>query len=112
MEHGICQKNMSNILSELGLDESDNIKWFDLALCLGMENEQFFDKYESDINVAKNIDEACMSCPVISLCYESGVDGSEYGVWGGVYLSSGSVDKTRNAHKSKEVWKRLKGLHA
>jgi hypothetical protein len=101
---------MSNILNNLGIDE-DNIDWYKFALCLGMDTNLFFDKYESDINIAKSIDEACLSCPVIKICYDSGVSNSDYGVWGGVYLSAGSNDKVRNAHKTKDVWKRIKEKH-
>jgi len=101
---------MSKILNSLNLDESI-VQWQDLALCLGMNTNLFFDTYENDINVAKNIDEACMSCPVISMCYKYGVETDGHGVWGGVYLSSGIPDKTKNAHKTKETMKKLKGLH-
>ena len=94
---------MSNILNDLGIDKVDP-KWYDLALCRGMDTNLFFDKYESDISVAKGIDEACMSCPVIKICHDNGV-------WGGVYLNSGATDKGKNAHKTKDVWKRLKAKH-
>jgi hypothetical protein len=53
----------------------------------------FYDKYESDVNIAKSIDEACMSCPVIKMCYDSGVENEEYGVWGGVYLNAGPINR-------------------
>jgi hypothetical protein len=33
---------------------------------------------------------------------------NEYGVWGGVFMTSGSIDKSKNLHKSAETWKRLK----
>lgn len=98
---------MSNVLNNLG-KHRDDIKWWDIAACHGMNTNLFFDDYEIDINIAKNIDEACLSCPVISLCYQSGIENNEYGVWGGVYLSSGEIDKSRNIHKTKEIWKRLK----
>jgi hypothetical protein len=49
-----------------------------------------------------------MSCPVMKMCYQSGVDNSEYGVWGGVYMSSGEIDKSKNLHKTPEVWKKLR----
>jgi hypothetical protein len=101
---------MSNILNDLGVDK-DNVKWTDLAVCLGMDTNLFFDKYETDINIAKNIDEACLSCPVIAMCYESGKESDNYGVWGGIYLNSGSTDKLKNAHKTKDTWKRLKAIH-
>jgi hypothetical protein len=98
---------MSNILNNLGIDE-DDLDWFHLAICRGMDTNLFYEKYESDANVAKNIDEMCFSCPVMNMCYQSGVDGNEYGVWGGVYLSSGSIDRSKNLHKTTEDWKRLK----
>jgi len=67
-----------------------------------------FDMYEIDNNIAKNIDEACLSCPVIDICFKNGTTNDEYGVWGGVYLNAGLIDKSRNLHKTAEVWKRLK----
>jgi hypothetical protein len=109
-ESGNCQNDMSNILNSLNVDE-DNVDWYKLALCLGMDTNLFFDKYEANVNIAKSIDEACLSCPVIKLCYDNGVANSDYGVWGGVYLNAGSHDKLRNAHKTKDVWKRIKEKH-
>ena len=73
-----------------------------------MDTNLFYEKYEADPNIARNIDEMCLSCPVVGMCYQAGVDGNEYGVWGGVYLTSGSIDKSKNLHKSPEAWKRLK----
>ncbi|MEY4331610.1 MAG: hypothetical protein RLZZ196_348 [Bacteroidota bacterium] len=99
---------MSKILRDLGIDE-EHFNWFDLSLCRGMDTNMFFDKYEADPNIAKNIDEMCLSCPVISMCYQSGIDNNEYGVWGGVYLSSGTIDKSKNLHKTSEIWKKLRG---
>jgi hypothetical protein len=98
---------MSNILNDLGVDKED-FSWWHLAICGGMDTNLFYEKYEADVNIAKNIDEACLSCPVISMCYDSAVKNNEYGVWGGVYMSSGSIDKARNTHKTPEVWKKLK----
>ena len=98
---------MSSILNDLGLDP-ENLNWWHLAICRGSDTNLFFDKYELDVNIAKNIDEMCLSCPVIKLCFTSGVENSDHGVWGGVYLSSGSVDRSKNTHKTPDVWKRLK----
>lgn len=111
-ESGSCQSRMSNILNDLGVDE-DDFDWYHLGLCLGMDTNLFYDKYEADTNIAKSIDEACLSCPVLKMCYQSGVDNDEHGVWGGVYMNAGSIDKSRNLHKTPEVWKRLKvkGVH-
>jgi hypothetical protein len=98
---------MSNILGNLGID-SEDLDWFHLGICRGMDTNLFYEKYEADPNIAKNIDEMCLSCPVVSMCYETGAEGNEYGVWGGVYLSSGSIDKSKNLHKTTDTWKRLK----
>lgn len=101
---------MSDILNSLGIEENE-LEWFDLALCLNMDTNLFFDKYETDLNIARNIDQACLACPVISICYDYGTENDNYGVWGGVYLNSGSIDKVRNAHKTKDIWKQLKVIH-
>ena len=98
---------MSSILNNLGIDEED-FDWYYLAVCRGMDTNLFYDKYEADPNIARNIDEMCFSCPVMEMCYKSAVEKDEYGVWGGVYLTSGSIDKSKNLHKTPEVWKRLK----
>ena len=101
---------MSNILNELGVDP-DKFEWYDLAICQGMDTNLFYDKYEIDINIARNIDEMCLSCPVIKMCHEAGIDKDESGIWGGVYLNSGIIDKARNLHKTPDIWKRLKKKH-
>lgn len=107
MGYGSCQLNMSSILNDLGIDKED-FDWFDFAVCKGMDTNLFFDQYETDINIAKNIDQACMSCPVRKSCLQAGQFNSEYGVWGGVYLTSGSIDTNKNAHKTSDIWKKLK----
>lgn len=98
---------MSDILNKLKSDE-DFIKWWDLSACQGMDTNLFFDKYEIDPTIANAIDQCCLSCPVMKMCYESGVENNEYGVWGGIYLSSGSIDKMKNIHKNKDIWKIIK----
>jgi hypothetical protein len=110
MVYGSFLKNMSDILNNLGVDEED-FDWFHLAICRGMDTNLFYDKYESDPNIAKNIDEMCISCPVVSICYQNGRENNEYGVWGGVFLNSGLIDKSKNLHKTSEIWKRLKKLN-
>lgn len=101
---------MSDILDDLGIDK-DNFEWWHLAICNGMDTNLFYDKYEADINIAKSIDEACLSCPVVKMCYEAGIQNNEYGVWGGIYLNAGAVDKARNIHKTAEVWKKMRAKH-
>lgn len=102
---------MSSILNDLKVDEED-FDWNHLAACAGIDTNLFYDKYENDISIAKNVDEMCLACPVISICYEAGINNNEDGVWGGIYLNAGRLDKSRNAHKNQEVWKRLKKKHA
>ena len=108
--YGYCQKNMSSILNNLGVDE-DDFDWYDLAICRGMDTNLFYDQYEADQNIARNIDEMCLSCPVLQMCFEAGKEMNEYGVWGGVFMSSGSIDKSKNLHKTADTWKRLKKKH-
>jgi hypothetical protein len=98
---------MSNILNELGIDK-DDFDWWHLAVCRGMDTNLFYEKYEVDVNIAKSIDSACISCPVSKFCYEAGVENNEHGVWGGIYLNSGSLDKSKNLHKTNEIWKTIK----
>lgn len=98
---------MSDILNDLGID-TDDFDWYDLAVCKGMDTNLFYDKYENDQSIAKNIDEACLACPVSKMCYEFGVENNEYGVWGGVYLNAGLLDKARNIHKTQDVWKKMR----
>jgi len=102
---------MSDILNELKSDE-DSLKWWHLAACQGMDTNLFFDKYELDVSMAKAIDQCCLSCPVIKMCYLSGIENNKYGVWGGIYLSSGSLDKMKNIHKTKDIWKQIKQKNA
>jgi hypothetical protein len=98
---------MSDILNDLGID-SEDLDWWHLAVCRGMDTNLFYEKYELDVNTAKSIDEACFACPVSKLCYQSALDNNESGVWGGIYLNSGSIDKARNVHKTSEVWKKIR----
>ena len=101
---------MSNIIDELGLDES-NLKWYQLAACAGADINLFYDDYETDKKVAAQIDEMCLHCPVVRQCYNEGVRNKEKGVWGGIYMDLGRVDKEHNAHKTQDIWKRLKAVH-
>jgi hypothetical protein len=104
-------------LAALGLDESD-LDWTDLAICRGLPREKdengnplpdpFYEKYESDEEHAKVIDAMCLSCPVMAQCLEAGMDNGESGTWGGIYLTAGRPDDVRNAHKTQEVWDRIR----
>lgn len=98
---------MSDALSVLGID-LEELEWQDLALCENMPTNWFYDDYESDVQVANTVDEACLSCPVLAQCLQRGTENGEWGVWGGIYLTSGKPDKNRNSHKSTDVWGQLR----
>lgn len=98
---------MSDVLTVLGIDPEE-LEWQDFAICSQMDTNLFYEEYESDENVAKMIDQACLSCPVMTQCLMRGMENSEWGVWGGIYLTSGKQDKNRNSHKTEEVWQEIK----
>jgi hypothetical protein len=79
-------------------------KWKDQAKCLGMDTNIFFDKYEEDQAIAARIDSFCGECPVRRQCFAVGVSNKEWGVWGGVYLKEGNIDREFNQHKTKQSW--------
>lgn len=91
----------------LGIDPEE-LEWQDLALCPDTPTNLFYDEYESDEQVAKMIDEMCLSCPVMQQCLERGMDNGEWGTWGGIYLTSGRPDANRNAHKTQETWDQIR----
>jgi hypothetical protein len=94
----------------IGIDEQD-LKWYHLAACNNMPINWFYDEYEADKELAKQVDQICMHCPVIRQCHAEGVAYKEKGVRGGVYMDLGRPDKQHNSHKEPEIWKRLKKLH-
>lgn len=100
---------MSSVPSELGLDP-DDVEWQDVALCqtAEMPTVLFYDEYENSTSVAKSVDEGCLSCPVLVQCLQAGVENGEWGVWGGIYLTSGKPDQNKNSHKTPEVWAALR----
>lgn len=79
-----------------------------MALCAGGDTNEHYDTYESDDNVARMTDAKCLSCPVMAQCLQRGIDNSEWGCWGGIFLTSGKPDKNRNAHKTKETWAEIR----
>ena len=95
---------MATLIELLGIDPDDFI-WQDLALCENAEKpSNYYEDYESDTEVARQVDEMCLSCPVMAACAKQGQSG-EHGVWGGIYWNgSGKPDKARNAHKTDAVW--------
>lgn len=101
---------MSDYFYNKGID-SKYIRWWNLASCNNMNVNWFFDDYESDQVLAKQIDNVCISCPVIKFCYKEGIENKLQGVWGGVYVKYGKPKKQYNMHKTPEVWRKLKKLH-
>lgn len=98
---------MSDVLTALGLSAED-FEWQDLASCDGLPTNLFFDDYEADPQIALSVDEGCLSCPVMKQCLQYGIENAQWGCWGGVWLSAGKVDKTKNAHKSSATWERVR----
>ena len=102
--------SLPNLFDQLGLDPQD-VRWYHLSACKNMSINWFYDEYESDKELAKQIDQVCLHCPVVKQCHAEGVKGKEKGVWGGIYMDLGRSDKQHNLHKDSETWKQLKKLH-
>jgi hypothetical protein len=84
--------------------------WVSEALCAGVDTNKYFDQYEADQDVAREVDRMCLSCPVIKECFEEGVNTESYGVWGGIYLNEGRLDNMRNSHKNQATWSAILSL--
>jgi hypothetical protein len=84
-------------------------EWIVKAKCRSMDRELFFDKYEEDPDLAKVVDNICLTCPVISDCFNHGTTNEEWGVWGGVYLVDGEISPSKNFHKTEDVWTEILG---
>lgn len=82
----------------------DNQNWQDDALCQDFDNELFFDKYEEDVELRKQVDEMCADCPVVKQCFATAVSTKAWGVWGGVYFENGKISREFNKHRSKQDW--------
>jgi hypothetical protein len=93
----------SDVHDELGIDP-DTASWKEYAACHGLDTNYFYDYYESDPVMARTIDQTCLSCPIMKQCLQMGIENGEWGVWGGIYLTSGKKDTNKNAHKTKEDW--------
>lgn len=79
-------------------------KFDDKALCLGMDTNLFFDKYEEDGDTTAAVDSLCIRCPAQRQCLAYAVSNQEWGVWGGVYFEGGKISKEFNKNKTKEDW--------
>lgn len=78
--------------------------WKSDAKCLRKDTDLFFDKYEEDKVIAKKVDTFCQLCKINRMCFSAGFSGKEWGVWGGIYLKDGKIDKEQNSHKTKKDW--------
>lgn len=95
----------------------EDVDWQTFGSCSGMVQASagmvdiFFDDYENDAFIAESTDAMCISCPVVEQCGLAGIRNKEWGVWGGVYLKDGRIDKSRNAHKTEQTWEILRDIH-
>lgn len=92
-------------------------EWRQRASCKDLDINLFFEKYEEDPKLALTIDKTvCLHCPVIKDCFEYATQMEEpykaQGVFGGVYFVDGEISKSRNSHKTKEVWEEILGAIA
>lgn len=98
---------MLDLLEALGVDP-DDFDWPELAACNNLDINWFYDRYEQDDVHARNIIQACLTCPVIKSCFAAGEKQKEEGLWGGVYRnSSGRIDTQRNKFKTEKEWELL-----
>lgn len=97
----------SVVFDILGLDAED-LDWTDLAICVGQDVKRFYEGYETNPRTAKLTDQMCLSCPVRKECLEAGVENSEWGVWGGIYLENGKPNDSKNAHKTQDIWDQIR----
>jgi len=100
------QDALPNILEQMGIDPEE-FSWRQLAACDGYPFELFFDEYEKDLVIAKNVDQLRLGCPVTRECYQFGVRTKSTGVFGGIYLIAGEPSRVRNAHKTQEIAMKL-----
>lgn len=87
-------------------------EWRKKAKCQGLDINLFFDKYEEDKELADTVDRTiCLHCPVIKECFNYATQMEEpylaNGVFGGVFFVDGEISKSRNAHKTQEVWEEI-----
>lgn len=104
-----------SLLELLGLEE-ETLSWHQIAFCKDMIPERddegkvydlFYEAYEEDEELAKAMDEVCLSCPVLKECLMEATDNKDFGLRGGIFLNNGKPDKMRNQHKTDEVWQRI-----
>jgi hypothetical protein len=88
--------------------DDDELEWYHIGICRGMQTNWFYVDYENDPIFAKVMDSICASCPVQAMCLREGMENKEYGLWGGVFLNNGKPDLAKNAHKGEEAVEALR----
>lgn len=79
-------------------------KFDEKRLCLNMDTNLFFEKYEENNDVKEYVDNLCSMCPAQRKCLAYGISNQEWGVWGGIYLEQGKISKEFNLHKDNDSW--------
>lgn len=82
-------------------------EWQTEAECQGDPLENYFEKYETDRDIAEETDDKCLGCPVREQCLKMGVNTAGTGVFGGVFLVLGKYSKTKNSHKMPYIARKL-----
>lgn len=82
-------------------------EWQTRADCKGDPLENYFEKYETDRDIAEETDDKCFACPVRQECLKMGVNTAGTGVFGGVFLVLGKYSKTKNSHKMAYISRKL-----
>ena len=79
-----------NIVEEFGLDE-ENFIWQDLAMCVNLPVNAFFDDAESSEHVESSAKEICSYCPVRSICLQEALEHRDQGIRGGHKVARGKI---------------------
>lgn len=80
-----------NIVEEFGLDE-ENFVWQDLAMCVNIPLDAFFDGAEGNDNIAAAAKGVCDYCPVKEICLAKAQEEKSHGIRGGHELSKGKIN--------------------
>lgn len=79
-----------NIIEEFKLDP-DNFVWQDLAMCVNLPIDIFFEAAESNSHVFDASSSICGYCPVREQCLAAAQGNKDQGVWAGKKLMRGKI---------------------
>ena len=82
----------------------DMIYQWENRKCADMDINKFFDEYEENLEIRKQVDALCISCQYTQRCNATALSKKETGVWGGIYFVEGKVSAEFNSHKTNEDW--------